>query len=175
MVCQSKKRVRSFSPSTKMSYQAAEDEFEYERAVSFLQEFHSQRVASLNSTRLNRLDVINEDFDDLAEDFSIALNVDSRRGPLNTLCNTEPSRLRAASKMKKTSTFNCLTSLVASSEDDTPSLQAASSQNDSDISSHTTRSSVKKCEFDVDDNLVYCNIGGSPIAKRHRGALWTTG
>ena len=174
MVCQSKKRVRSHSPSSaKMSFQAAEDE--YERAVSFLQEFHSRRVASLHSTTLDRLDVINEEFDDLAEDFSMALNVDSQRGPLSDLCNAKPRSLSRAPKMKKTSTFSCLTNLVASSEEDnTSSLQAASSRSVLDRPSRRANPPMKNYEFVANDNLLYC-ISGSPMTKRHRGALWTTG
>jgi hypothetical protein len=64
---------------------------EYKRAVTFLQEFHSRRVAALHSTTLDRLDAITED-DDLADDFSLALNLNSRRGPLTNLCRNAKQR-----------------------------------------------------------------------------------
>jgi hypothetical protein len=89
------KRDRSPSPShkhrsiMKFRHQQADNSEEYKRAVTFLQEFHSRRVAALHST--TRLDAITED-GDLADDFSLALNLNNRRGPLINMCRNAVQR-----------------------------------------------------------------------------------
>jgi hypothetical protein len=86
---------RSPSPShkhrsiMKFRHQQADNSEEYKRAVTFLQEFHSRRVAALHST--TRLDAITED-GDLADDFSLALNLNNRRGPLINMCRNAVQR-----------------------------------------------------------------------------------
>jgi hypothetical protein len=126
-------------------------------------------VAALHSTTLDRLDAITED-DDLADDFSLALNFDSRRGPLTNLCRNELRGISRTPKMKKTATFTCLSALDDASEDCSPSLSTSRSSFNVPCRPRMSSNLLKKYEVDADDNLVYC-ISGSPMSKRHRGRL----
>ena len=169
MVCpQSKKRDRSPSPSKQTTMPSSCQEDEYERAVAFLQEFHGRRVAALHTIDRS-LDAITEEFDDLADDFSLALNVDSLRSPLNLLSDNERPRMNRAPKMKKTATFTSLVDLDDSTQECTPEMSHHSGRSASHRPPCRPKS-MRKFEVDADDNLVYC-ITGSPISKRHRGRL----
>lgn len=144
-------------------------EDEYESAVAFLQEFHSRRVAALHTTSSGRLDAITEEFDELADDFSLALNV-SRRGPLSALCGNERPRMSRAPKMKKTATFTCLSQLDSDSSQGCTATSMDSSR--STISRPPCRPgpSLKKYEVNADDNVVYC-VSNGPMVKRYRGGV----
>ncbi|KAL3784795.1 hypothetical protein ACHAWO_003078 [Cyclotella atomus] len=149
---------------------ASYQEDEYESAVAFLQEFHSRRVAALHTTTLGKLDAITEEFDELADDFSLALNV-SRRGPLSALCGNERPRLSRAPKMKKTATFTCLSELDSdSNSQDSIAISADSSRSSSRRPPCRPKPSLKKYEVDADDNVVYC-VGNGPMMKRYRGRV----
>ena len=176
MVCPSttsKKRYRSSSSSQSimtLNYQADNIE-EYERAVTFLQEFHSRRVAAFHSTTSSTLDAITEEFDDLADDFSLALNVGSRHcGLLGNLCGVaETRRTSQMPKMRKTANFNCLTELDNTSADYTSSLKKNVFNGQAYIQKSPS-SNLKEYDADAYDNITYC-FSSIPVAKRHRGRL----
>lgn len=105
------------------------DQEEYERAVSFLREFHSRRVASLHSSSL---DAITESLDELASNFSMAVGVGSCESvsrkfhgddSLHSLsqiaadpCNyVDQRRLNQSPRIKKAPTSKCLVDLDSSS------------------------------------------------------------
>lgn len=151
---------------------------EYERAVAFLQEFHSRRVATLISPSSldSTLDAISED-DDLAEDFALALTV-SRRGPLMNLCNsTVEHPMKRSPKMKKTATIRCLVELddSSASDDSDASSNVSETSRSSSVAYHrSTCRPMKKYEVDTDDNNVYCiGGGGNQMSKRRCGRVGT--
>ena len=147
---------------------------EYERAVAFLKEFHSRRVATLFSPSSldSTLDAISED-EDLAEDFALALTV-SRRGPLMNLCNSaveqqQQQPMKRSSKMKKTATIRCLVDLDDSSNSD----EVCETSRSSSVAYHrSTFRPMKNYEVDADDNILYCIGGGSNnMSKRRCGRV----
>jgi len=133
------KRARPTKSTSSSS--SASDQDEYERAVAFLREFHSRRVATtLHSTSLDAI-LEAEHFDEmLASEFSIALSVgcssssssenlnksggsrDRNNKPIlkkkGTYCNSHRRRRNHPSslkRMKKTTTSKCLMDLEVSS------------------------------------------------------------
>ena len=139
------------------------DPEEYDRAVSFLREFHSRRVANcsffLHSTSLDSI-LENDDnngdhplkLDDLlSNDFALALNVGSS-------CSPSSSPFVLPSRMKKTITSKCLLDLVHDDNGATtttmatttaassrcPSLASSSSDSELSTSSSSSRSSSSK-------------------------------
>jgi hypothetical protein len=167
---QNKKRDRSPSPMPSY-YKADNATDEYERAVAFLHEFHSRRVAALHSTSLDTLDVISEEFDDLADDFSLALNVSSSRQSRTVdSCDYVPQRkIIRSPKMKKTVTSTCLADLDNSSADEAESASSSTFSCPACRPKMST-SCLRKYDVDADHNFVYC-ISRSPMHKRQRGRL----
>eukprot|EP00804_Cyclotella_cryptica_P015438 CCRYP_008061-RA/>CCRYP_008061-RA protein AED:0.33 eAED:0.33 QI:0/-1/0/1/-1/1/1/0/159 len=151
-------------------YQPDSTADEYERAVAFLQEFHSRRVAALHSASLG---VISEEFDDLADDFSLALNVDPSRSMADS-CDFIERRMNRTPKIKKTTTSRCLVDLDNASVDDADfsSGRAALSsyRRPSCRSMFTSSNCSRNYELDSDENFVFC-LGNSPMSKRQRGRM----
>ena len=139
------------------------DDDEYNRAVAFLRDFHSKRVACYSPLmqtplHLSSLDSIleNDDADEqhqqqrqnqledlLSSDFALALNVGSSSSSVNGSSSTtqlaQSSISPYQSRLKKVATSKCLLSLV---EDDTtsqcPSMVLSTS--DSELSSSSATS-----------------------------------
>eukprot|EP00571_Detonula_confervacea_P014102 CAMPEP_0172309446 /NCGR_PEP_ID=MMETSP1058-20130122/9729_1 /TAXON_ID=83371 /ORGANISM="Detonula confervacea, Strain CCMP 353" /LENGTH=198 /DNA_ID=CAMNT_0013022073 /DNA_START=107 /DNA_END=703 /DNA_ORIENTATION=+ len=133
----------------------ANEEEEYERAVSFLREFHSRQVevvtaaTATNTHHLHSmsLDAILETdhFEDmLASDFSLALSVGGHNsGHDDPRPRRNPSG-RSLSRMKKTMTSTCLFDL-----DDGVSTAASSSSGSSSGSSSDDDKSSSSCDSET--------------------------
>ena len=175
---QSKKRNRSPSPSYSQqtstmatSCQQDSNTDEYERAVAFLQEFHSRRVAALHSASL---DAISEEFDDLADDFSLALNVSPSRSTGDS-CDYIDRRMNRSPKIKKTVTSHSLVGLDNASADEVDF--SSSELGLSSFSSRTpcrprltSSNCLQSYELDADDYFVFC-LESSSMSKRQRSRM----
>ncbi len=143
------------------------DDNEYDRAVAFLRDFHSKRVARysplmhspLHSSSLDSI-LENDDADEqqqqqhqqqkkqledlLSSDFALALNVGSSSGPSSQSSSSSvlPSLSPYPTRIKKVATSKCLLGLVDDMKSQCPSL--ASSTSDSELSSSST-SSIGSC------------------------------
>jgi hypothetical protein len=112
-----KKRSRvSSTPSCSSMSSPTDKEEEYERAVAFLRNFHSTRVAALSTHSRSPLGAISENgIGDLIDDFSVALHVESSSTATMTNPTRHQSLLSRSPRIKKTSTFSCLHDLDAPS------------------------------------------------------------
>jgi hypothetical protein len=149
-----------------MSSQIDKEE-EYERAVAFLRNFHSTRVAALSTPSRSPLGAISENgIGDLINDFSVALRVESSSTTTVANPTRHPSLLSRSPKIKKTSTFTCLLDL------DAPS---SSSINDEKVVDGSSLFSVhqqardefpESCSSSSDDGVLYNGLNGLGN-KRH--------
>lgn len=174
---QSKKRDRSPTPSYSQqnftmasSCQHDNSTDEYERAVAFLQKFHSRRVAALHSASL---DAISEEFDDLADDFSLALNVSPSRSTGDS-CDYIEQRMNRTPKIKKTVTSHSLVDL-----DNSSANEVGFSSRKVGLSSVsrppcrprlTSSNCLQSYDLDADDYFVFC-LDSSPMSKRQRSRM----
>eukprot|EP00578_Thalassiosira_sp_NH16_P011623 CAMPEP_0181122802 /NCGR_PEP_ID=MMETSP1071-20121207/25520_1 /TAXON_ID=35127 /ORGANISM="Thalassiosira sp., Strain NH16" /LENGTH=232 /DNA_ID=CAMNT_0023207821 /DNA_START=268 /DNA_END=966 /DNA_ORIENTATION=+ len=121
---------------------------EYERAVAFLREFHSRRVAALDSIHGSAastgLDAIIEAEDMLANDFELALSV--TKPPWEMTLNEE-SNNRMAKRKQESSSFE---RIVADDDDvvlrrSPPRVRGLS---------RMKKATTSKCLLDLDDSVV---------------------
>ena len=176
-----KKRERSPSPSFNPTMTSFSDNDEYDRAVAFLQEFRSRRVAALHSTSLN---TISESLDDLASDFSLAVGIGSRRK--NSFDCIDGRRMKSSTSpkspaMKKTFTTKCLADLDDSSTNPADEARVECTRIECSLPRNPTRPGLLRSsksvyplssmatEIEADHYFGYCYE--SPMNKRHRGRL----
>mmetsp|Transcript_2026 Transcript_2026/g.3331 ORF Transcript_2026/g.3331 Transcript_2026/m.3331 type:complete len:195 (+) Transcript_2026:141-725(+) len=122
--------LSSMPTSVNIMSSPTEKDAEYERAVAFLRNFHSTRVAALSPTSRTPLGAISEiGIGDLVNDFSLALQVESSSNLKTATASCSSSFSRSSPRIKKTATSTCLIDLAATSASSTSSSSSSSDSN----------------------------------------------
>mmetsp|Transcript_12460 Transcript_12460/g.18807 ORF Transcript_12460/g.18807 Transcript_12460/m.18807 type:complete len:193 (-) Transcript_12460:141-719(-) len=163
--------LSSLPSSVNIMPSPTENEEEYERAVAFLRNFHSTRVAALSPTSRSPLGAISEiGIGDLVNDFSLALQVESSSKTIKA--GPSPLSPSRSPRIKKTTTSTCLLDLATTSSSGSTNSNSSANEkevNDSSLFSlhQQARDEIfESCSTSSDFGVGYCGLNGLGN-KRH--------